>query len=92
MWGIFIGLASGALQFFLLLKFTKIITGGKFGSKAVVFGITQFLLPFVVLLLSAFFLGDNILGEGFLMWIGIGMAAALVICAIVRFIIVSKRP
>ena len=90
MWGILIGIASGALQYFLLLKFTKIITGGKFSSKAVVFGITQFLLPFAVLVLSAILLGD-VLGENFLMWIGIGMAVSLITCAVIRFIIVSKR-
>jgi hypothetical protein len=85
-----IGAASGTLQFFLLTKFTGAVTGGKFGNKAVLFAITQFLLPLVVLLLSAFLLGEYLPGENFLMWIGIGMAASLIISAVVRYILVAK--
>jgi len=84
MLGFFIGLVSGVVQFFMLLKFTTALSGGKFSGKTVIFAITQFLFPFAVLLLCAFFLHDD------LMWTGIGMAAALIVSAVIRFIIVSK--
>jgi len=57
----------------------------KSGGKIVLFAITQFVFPFTVLLLCAFFLSED------LMWIGIGMAAALITCAIVRFVITLKK-
>ena len=84
MLGLAIGAASGVIQFYLLMKFTGSITGGKLGGKTVLFAITQFLFPFAVLLLCAFFLNES------LMMIGIGMAAALIISAVVRYILVSK--
>ena len=82
--GFFIGAVTGTVQFFLLSKFTGALTGGKFGKKAVLFAVTQFLLPFAVLLICAFFLSDELL------FAGIGIAAALVICAVVKFILASK--
>ena len=84
MLGFFIGVASGVIQFFLLLKFTGALSGGKISGKTIIFAITQFLFPFTILLLCAFFLSES------LMWIGIGMAAALIACAVARFILVSK--
>ena len=84
MLGLAIGVASGVVQFYLLMKFTGSITGGKPGGKTVLFALTQFLFPFAVLLLCAFFLHES------LMMIGIGMAAALIVSAVVRYIIVSK--
>ena len=83
--GLFIGIASGVVQFFLLLKFTTSVTGGKVSGKTVIFAVTQFLFPFAVLLSCALFLNVN------LMWVGIGMAAALVGSAIVKFVILSKK-
>jgi len=88
--GVIIGVATGIAQYFLLLKFTSAVSGGRFSKKTVLFAITQFLLPFAVLLLSAFFLGEDILGKNFLMWIGIGIAAALITCAVVKFLVLSK--
>jgi len=82
--GFLIGIASGVVQFFLLLKFTTAVTGGKINGKVAIFAITQFLFPFAVLLLCAFFLNEK------LMWVGIGMAAALIISAVIRFLTVSK--
>jgi len=82
--GLAIGAASGVIQFYLLMKFTGSITGGKPGSKTVIFAITQFLFPFAILLLCAFFLSES------LMMIGIGMAAALIVSAVVKYIIYSK--
>ena len=90
MFGIIIGIVSGIVQFFLLSMFTTSVAAGKLSKKTLFFAFTQFLLPFAVLLLSAIFLGETILGENFLMWIGIGMAGALIISAVIRFIIVSK--
>ena len=90
MLGIIIGVVTGVAQYFLLLKFTTAVSGGKFNKKTVLFAITQFLLPFAVLLLSAFLLGEEMLGRNFLMWIGIGIASALITCAVVRFLVVSK--
>ena len=83
--GIFIGLVTGAIQFFLLFKFVASITGGKMGTKTLLFAITQFLFPFAVLVICAFLLPDS------LMWVGIGIAAALVVSAIVRFVRVSRE-
>ena len=82
---IFIGLVTGVVQFFLLFKFVVTLTGRKSGSKTVLFAITQFLFPFAVLVLCAFLLTDT------LMWVGIGAAASLIICAIVKFVLTSKK-
>jgi len=82
--GFVIGAVSGTVQFFLLSKFTGFITGGKSGKKTILFAVTQFLLPFAVLVLCAFLLSDELL------LVGIGMAAALIVCAAVRFFIVSR--
>jgi len=82
--GLFIGVISGTVQFFLLSKFTGTITKGKLTNKTVLFALTQFLFPFAVLVVSAFFMPDS------LMWIGIGMGAALLTSAIVKFVISSR--
>jgi len=82
--GLAIGAASGVIQFYLLMKFTGSITGGKPGGKTVLFALTQFLFPFAVLLLCAFFLSES------LMMIGIGMAAALIACAVIKYIFFTK--
>ena len=82
--GLIIGVASGALQFWMLARFTKAVTGGGFGKKAVIFGICQFFLPLVVLLVCAFLL------SGALLWAAVGMIAALVIPSFTRFMIKKK--
>ena len=82
--GLFIGIATGVVQFLLLLKFVLSVTGGKFGNKTVLFGITQFVFPFAVLVACAFLIGDKLL------WVGIGIASALIICAVIKFIKVSR--
>jgi len=82
--GLVIGIITGAIQFFLLFKFVTSVTGGKPGIKTLLFAITQFLFPFAVLVVCAFIIPDS------LMWVGIGIAATLVICAVIRFIMVSK--
>jgi len=83
--GIIIGLAAGTLQFYLLYKFVTSVTGGKMGTKTLIFAVTQFLLPFTVLVFIGFFMPDG------LMWVGIGAAAALITCAVIKFISVSKQ-
>ena len=81
---IFIGLITGVVQFFLLYKFVTSVTGGQMGKKTVIFGLTQFLFPFAVLVICAFLLTDN------LMWIGIAAAASLIISAVIRFVFASR--
>jgi len=85
MLGFIIGAVSGVIQFFLLAKFTGAVTKGKISGKTVLFVITQFLLPFAVLFICAILLGVEAL-----MMVGIGIAAALIISALVRFFMVSK--
>jgi accessory gene regulator protein AgrB len=80
-----VGIATGVVQFFLLYKFVTSVTGGKAGIKTLIFAITQFLFPFVILLICAFLL------PGGLMWLGIGAAASLVTCAIVKFVFMNKK-
>jgi hypothetical protein len=82
--GFLIGAISGSVQFFLLMKFTRAVTGGKFGKKAVLFAVTQLFLPFVVLI------GGAILLEAELISIAIGIAAALIGGAVIRFIITTR--
>ena len=82
---VLIGLVTGVVQFFLLYKFVTSVTGGKAGMKTLLFAMTQFLFPFAILVICAFLLPNS------LMWVGIGIAASLITCAVVRFIKVSKR-
>jgi len=78
------GIATGVVQFFLLYKFVTSVTGGKTGSKTLIFAVTQFLFPFVILVICAFLL------PGGLMWLGIGAAASLITCAVVKFVFMNK--
>jgi len=80
-----IGVATGVVQFFLLYKFITSVTGGKMGTKTLLFAITQFIFPFAILVICAFLFPNS------LMWAGIGMASSLITCAVVKFIIVSKQ-
>ena len=80
-----VGLVTGAIQYYLLFKFVNNITGNGVGKKTVLFALTQFLFPFAVLIICAFLLPDNLL------WVGIGIAAALIVFAVVRFVRVSKE-
>jgi len=80
-----VGLATGAVQFYLLFKFVNNVTGEGIGKKTILFALTQFLFPFAVLVICAFLLPENLL------WVGIGIAVALIIFAVVRFVRVSKE-
>jgi len=83
--GILIGLITGVIQFFLLMKFVFSVTSGKFGNKTVLFAVTQFLFPFTILILYGFLFRDS------LMWVGIGMASALIISAVLKFLLFSDK-
>ena len=82
--GLFIGAASGTVQFRMLSKFTSAVTCGALNVKAVLLGTSQFFLPLAVLLICALILPE------YLMWSGIGMAAALTVCALASFITSRK--
>ena len=82
--GLLAGAVSGSLQFWMLSKFTKAITGGGLSGKAALFGLCQFFLPLFVLLGCAFLFKEA------LIWVAIGMVAVLVICALVRFLANKK--
>ena len=84
--GLIVGIITGIIQFYLLSKFVTTVTGGKSGSKTLIFALTQFLFPFAILIICAFLIGDS------LMWVGIGIASALIIGAVIKFVIVSKLP
>jgi len=82
--GLLVGIITGVVQFFLLYKFVTSVTSGKSGMKTVIFAITQFLFPFLVLVACAFLLQDS------LMWVGIGTGASLIVSAIIKFVFVNK--
>jgi K+ transporter len=79
--GLLIGVVSGAVQFFLLARFTLSATSGKMGFSAVVYGLIQFFLPFAVLVLCAVFLRSD------LIWAASGIAGTLIIASVVKFIL-----
>jgi len=82
--GLIIGVISGTVQFFLLSRFTGAVTKGKVNNKTVLFALTQFLFPFAVLVVCAFFIPDS------LMWAGVGMGGALVASAVAKFILTAR--
>ena len=77
---VFIGAGSGIAQFWMLSKFTHAIAHGTIDTKSVFFAVIQFFFPLAVLLLCV------LLFPGGLLWSGIGMAATLIICALVKFV------
>ena len=83
--GLVIGLVSGIVQFVLLAKFTGAVTGGAFSKKSVLFALSQFLLPMVVLLCCAAFLKKS------LIWAAVGITVALVALSLVRFRLAKKN-
>ena len=84
MLGFIIGAVSGVVQYLLLSKFTGSLTGSKFGKKTVLFAVTQFLFPFAVLVVCAFLLSDELL------LVAIGIASALIISAVIKYIVTQK--
>ena len=85
MLGLIIGAASGVGSFLMLSRFTKAVTGGAFSAKNILFGVAQFFLPLVVLLVCALLFPNGLL------WAAAGMAGALIIGALTRFMITLKR-
>ena len=82
--GLIIGAVSGYLQFLMLASFTKAITSGGIGNKAVLFGVMQFFLPLAVLIVCAFLLRES------LIWASVGMAGVLLAFAFARFIFARR--
>ena len=82
--GLIIGVVSGVLQYWMLVRFTKAVTGDGLDKKAVLFGVCQFLLPLVVLLGCAFLL------SGSLIWAAIGMVVVLVSFSMSKFVFTKK--
>ncbi|MDR2665641.1 MAG: hypothetical protein LBC21_05125, partial [Oscillospiraceae bacterium] len=83
--GFLIGAVTGGLQFWLLARFTRAITDGGLDTGAVLIGAGQFFLPLVVLLAVAAFVREWLLAAA------LGMAAALIGSALVRYIAAQKR-
>jgi hypothetical protein len=55
MLGLAAGLLFGALQFWILWRFTGCIAGGSNGHLFMLLGLSQYLLPLLVLIVAAFF-------------------------------------
>jgi len=85
LFGLIIGAASGAVQFWMLSRFTKSVTGGALNTKAALLGVCQFLLPLLVLAGCALLFADGLL------WAGVGMIGVIVSCALVQFLR-SRKP
>ena len=83
--GLIIGAVCGAIQFWMLSRFTRAVTGGALSIKTVLFGVSQFFMPVAVLLCCALLFPKG------LMWSGIGMAAVLVVSAFTKFTITIKN-
>ena len=83
--GFMIGLAAGAVYFYVLSRFTAMVTGGTFTMRMALIGFLQFFIPLAVLVLCAFFLPNQLL------WVGTGMAAALLGSAVIKFILVQRK-
>lgn len=75
-----IGIIFGTLQLLLLIRFATMLTDGILGTKGILFGILQFIIPAVVLI------GCALLRRQDLIWAVIGMVAALLIGAIIKFV------
>ena len=77
--GFFVGVASGAVQYWLLSRFVGAVTGGKVDYRVALFAVSQFFLPLAVLICCALLLHLS------LFLAGVGMVATLIACAVVRF-------
>ena len=84
MLGFAIGAVSGAIQFWLLSKFTRAVSRGVVNAKVMLFALSQFLFPMAVLSCCAIFLSQS------LVWTGTGIAASLIGGAVLWFFVFSK--
>jgi len=80
MFGLVIGLAAGAVQVFLLAKFTRMVTSGNFSASGVLYGFFRFFFTPVVLVCTAIFHREGLL------YAGLGAVAALLGCALIAFL------
>ncbi|SHH78434.1 hypothetical protein SAMN02745823_01013 [Sporobacter termitidis DSM 10068] len=83
--GLGVGIVSGCIQFWLLTKFTTGITTGKLSAKSLFFGLLQFVLPMGVLVAMAFIKRSDLL------WTAVGIVGSLIICAVSKFVINTRR-
>ena len=83
--GLAIGAACGAVQYWMLSKFTSAIVGSALDIKSVLLAVAQFILPILVLLCCALLFPKG------LMWSAIGIAAALIGCSFTRFMLTFAR-
>ena len=82
--GIVIGTVSGVAQFLLLSVFTSAVSRGAINNRAVFFAAIQFLVPVIVLVSCAQ------IQQISLLWTGVSMAVALIICAGTHFFFAFK--
>lgn len=83
--GLAVGLVAGGIQFWLLSKFTKHISAGQINKKSITLGLLQFFLPMGVLVGTAFIIRQQLL------WAGIGITAALLLGAVISFILNKRK-
>lgn len=91
--GLLIGIATGALQVYLLGKFINGITATEAGSSAgtkglpgyIAAGMAQLLLPFAALIAVAFLYRDALL------WAGVGTGTSLLIFGIIKALLKKKE-
>jgi hypothetical protein len=83
--GLAVGVAAGAVQFWLLAKFTGHVTSGRLTPLVVLLGFGQLLLPAGVLLAVAFLRRQDLLLAG------VGISAALIGGILVRFILMRLK-
>lgn len=84
--GLAIGVVSGGIQFWLLSKFTRLISTGKISARAVALGLLQFFMPMLVLVGTAFIIRQDLL------WAGIGIIVSLLAGAVIKFVLnIRKR-
>ena len=79
------GAVTGAAMFLMLSRFTGLVTRGKLGAKAVIYALSQFFMPILVLTGCALLLPSGLL------WAGVGLVATLIVCALVSFIATIKK-
>lgn len=84
--GLFVGIAAGGIQFWLLTKFTsRIASGTGLNLQATLLFILQFLLPLGVLLAVGF------LRKGDLLTAALGIIASLIIGAVLKYVIITRK-
>ncbi|NLT13537.1 MAG: hypothetical protein GXY05_04265 [Clostridiales bacterium] len=83
--GLAVGIAAGAVQFWLLTKFTRYVTSGGITPFVVMLGFLQLLLPFGALLAVAFLRRQDLLLAG------VGISGALIGGLFVRFLLMRLK-